>query len=464
MHQRPGFFSTLTHTLASIRLTLAVFFVLAVSSVIGTLLPQGLTLEEMRSHFSQGFFWWIETFSLHDLYHATWFQFLLLLLSINLVVCSVDRLPKTIKLITHREDQINADKLTKFSQNRELFINLPLEVAVSRVSDLISRDFSKLRILGTGTSFSAVAEKRRWSRLMVYVVHASVLMILSGALLGSLYGFKGFMQLQEGNTSNEVQLVKSAHVLELPFDVRCNDFEISFYDTGMPREFRSDLSILRNGQEAFKQSVLVNDPLTYEGVTFYQSSYGTILKEIELELKDRDSDHVRKMTLPFRETRVIPDTDDKVQVVEYQKDFSNFGPAAGIVLLKKGQQPVGSWILIDRPDFHGNRIQNYHIKVLRCESAFYTGLQVKRDPGVWVVYAGFTVMLVGIGLCFYTSHQKLWILADPVKTGGTRIIIAGRTSKNGLAFEQEFQSLCARLADALAAKSIGKQKGGTSHG
>ena len=84
------------------------------------------------------------------------------------------------------------------------------------------------------------------------------------------------------------------------------------------------------------------------------------------------------------------------------------GPALGIAFLRKGQEPTGSWIIVDRPDFHGNRIQNYQVKVIKADSGFYTGLQVKFEPGVWVVYFGFTAMLVGIGLCFYTTHRRLY--------------------------------------------------------
>lgn len=451
MQQGTGAWYSLKQFLASTKLTISIFFILATCSIVGTLLPQGLTLEDMRRVYSPGFFWWVQTFSLHDLYHSPWFQFLLLLLTVNLVVCSLERLPKTIKLIQYREERLNPDKLAKFSYSRQLLSKLPWEETLSRTTDLISKEFASLHRLDDQGSFSAMAEKGRWSRLMVYLVHLSVLLILSGALMGSLFGFKGFMQIAEGEAADEVQLIKDRQVLNLPFQVRCDDFDVSFYDTGAPKEFRSDLTILANGKEALKQSIWVNDPLTYEGVTFYQASYGATLKRTDVELKDRDSGKTFKMTLPFRETAVIPGTQDKVQVVEYQKDFSNFGPAVGIALLKQGQEATGSWIIINKPDFHGNRIQNYQIKVLSAESGYYTGLQVKRDPGVWVVYFGFTAMLVGIGLCFYTTHRRIWIWAEPnpAGRGSTKIVIAGRPSKNPIAFEQEFNRVCDHLQNTL---------------
>ena len=121
----------------------------------------------------------------------------------------------------------------------------------------------------------------------------------------------------------------------------------------------------------------------------------------------------QKLTLPYREVVPIPGTQDEVEVMQYQENFGNFGQAVAIVLLKEGQEPTGSWILADMPEFHGNRIQNYRIKVLQVEKAQYTGLQVKQDPGIWFVYLGFTVMLMGIGMTFYTSHRKIWVWASP---------------------------------------------------
>jgi len=279
------------------------------------------------------------------------------------------------------------------------------------------------------------------------------LMILTGALLGSLLGFKGFMNLSEGETSNQVILTSGMETVRLPFQIRCDDFSVSFYDTGAPQEYRSDLTIIDNGQEVLKQAIRVNDPLTYRGVTFYQASYGATLKQAEVELQHRDSGITRKLTLPFREIIRLPDSQDDVQIMQYQQNLGNFGQAVAIVLFKEGQEPVGSWILADMPDFHGNRIQEYRIKVLQLEKSQYTGLQVKEDPGIWFVYLGFTLMLIGVGLTFYSSHRKIWVWAapDPAEKTSTTLLLAGRANKNSLAFEDEFNGLWARLEGQLNA-------------
>ena len=61
---------------------------------------------------------------------------------------------------------------------------------------------------------------------------------------------------------------------------------------------------------------------------------------------------------------------------------------------------------------------------------------------------GFTAMLIGIGLAYYTSHRRLWALALP-EGNGSKVLLAGRASKNSLAFEEEFNGLCERLKAGL---------------
>ena len=454
MQQKKGFIASLYENFSSMRLTVFLFLTLALSSIIGTLLPQGTALEELERHYGPAVSRWIEAIGLNDLYHTGWFRTILLLLCINLIICTIQRLPKTLKLIQHREEQISPERLEKFSCHTRLTTPQPLATTQAQLQEVIADEFAPLQPLAGTEAFRAVAERGRWSRLMVYIIHLSVLVILVGAILGSIFGFKGFMNLAEGESSDEVMLDRGAKAILLPFQIRCDDFAVSFYDTGAPEEYRSDLTIIDNGQEVLKQAIRVNDPLTYRGVTFYQASYGSILKQAEIELQDRDSGATQKLTLPYREVVPIPGGQDEVQVMQYQENLGNFGQAVAIVLFKEGQEPTGSWILADMPDFHGNRLQNYRIKVLQVEKAQYTGLQVKQDPGIWFVYLGFTVMLLGIGMTFYTSHRKIWVWASPDQAGkaSTTLLIAGKTNKNSLAFEQEFNQLCARLEGQLNPK------------
>jgi cytochrome c biogenesis protein len=244
-------------------------------------------------------------------------------------------------------------------------------------------------------------------------------------------------------------LTEGESVTELPFALRCDKFEVSFYDTGAPKEFKSDLAVIQNGREVLKRSIIVNDPLTYEGITFYQASYGTYLKQAEIELTDPDSGKKIAMTLPFRQPVTIPGTNDQLMIAEYQEDLMRAGQAIELVYGKQGRQSSAKWILIDRP-YHGNRIENYLVRVTKTDKAKFTGLQVKKDPGIWLVWAGFTLMTLAIGLTFYSSHRKLWVCIEPdKKRNKTVVTLAGRTSRNAQAFEEQFEALRSSLENRL---------------
>lgn len=451
MSKDNGTAARILDALASLKLTLFLFFTLAAASIIGTLLPQGTGPAEVQQHFSPAMASVVNLLGLNNLYHTMWFRIMLLLLCVNLLACTLDRLPKTVRLLRRREDPFDSNKLSKFGYSRIFPVRMQMAEARSILKDAVAETFGPLQEQESAATFCAVNEKGRWSRLMVYGVHLSVLVVLAGALTGSVLGFKGFINLPEGSTTNEVALSSGDSFITLPFEIRCDKFDVSFYDNGAPKDYRSDLVILDGSKEVVKESIRVNDPLTYNGVTFYQASYGTMLKEAEIELKDRDSGNTVTMTLPYRAVRTIPGTKDQLQISEYQENLMRVGPALGIVIGKEGQESLsGSWILVNRPDFHGNRVQNYQIRVLRTEQARFTGLQVKKDPGVWLVWAGFSVMVLCIGLTFYSSHKKLWVCAEPDKSGkGLIIAVAGRTSRNAAAFEEDFNDLCTRLENRL---------------
>ncbi|HIJ75380.1 MAG TPA: cytochrome c biogenesis protein ResB [Deltaproteobacteria bacterium] len=440
--------------LSSLKLTLVLFFALAAASVVGTLLPQEISLPELREHFGPATASLINFLALNNLYHSMWFRILLLLLCTNLVACTIERLPKTIRLIRRSQDPFDSQKLSRFGMSSSIAAALPLEQTQSVVESAVCETFGRMcriesaRVGGLGP-LCAVSETGRWSTLMVYLVHLSVLIVLVGALAGSYLGFKGTMNLTEGETSDKVMLAEGDSVTELPFEVRCDKFEVSFYDTGAPKEFKSDVAVIENGREVLKRSIVVNDPLTYEGITFYQASYGTYLKEAEIELTDPDSGKKIAMTLPFRRPVTIPGTSDQLMINEYEENLMRVGQAIEIVYGKQGLQSSSRWILVDRP-YHGNRIENYLVRVTQTDRARFTGLQVKKDPGIWVVWAGFTLMTLAIGLTFYSSHRKLWVCIEPDKKSGKTIVtLAGRASRNVQVFEEKFEALRRGLENRL---------------
>lgn len=456
MEDKRSFWSVFYEQLASLKFTIFILFALAATSLVGTLLPQGGSQEEIVARYGAAMAKIIDMLGLADLYHAGWFRLLLLLLGVNLIVCTMERLPKTLKLLRYRDRTVEPEKLLKLASHAEMKTSFTWDQVRPVLERIVSETIGPVRRVempsGDG-AYAAVAEKGRWSLLMVYVVHLSVLVVLLGALTGSVFGFKAFMNIAEGESTDEAEPPSGNGVFQLPFQVRLDKFDVSFYEGGMPKDYRSDVTIIDGGREALKGSVRVNDPLTYNGVTFYQASYGSVLKQAEIEIQNTQSGAVYKLTLPFKEMVDIPETQSKIMAMHYEEDFSGFGPAIVLVVFDEGAKPAVSRVLVNHPDFHGNQFQNYRVRVLRTEQSRYTGLQVKRDPGVWIVWCGFITMILGIAAAYWMGSRKVWVWASTgAGKGGVRIVVAGRADKDTFAFEQIFEDLCEQLRTELKAE------------
>ncbi|MCD4687781.1 MAG: cytochrome c biogenesis protein ResB, partial [Desulfuromonadaceae bacterium] len=179
--------------------------------------------------------------------------------------------------------------------------------------------------------------------------------------------------------------------VELGFGLRCDDFSVSYYEgSARPREYRSLLTVLEDGQEVpgYKEvPVVVNQPLQYRGLTFYQSSYG--LAEMPLfHLQVRMPDGT-ELQMAGRPGQGLPLADGgSLQVMDYTPAFRDLGGAALIeVLTVEGQRLPAIAAMQELPEDMNHR-SPYRLQLLRVDERYYTGLQVTRDPGVPLVWLG----------------------------------------------------------------------------
>ena len=159
MQEKKGIWGNIYQNLASIKLTVFVFITLAVCSVIGTLLPQGVDPHEIEAHYRPATAWVVNTFGLNDLYRTWWFRCLLLLLCANLIVCTIERLPKTIKLLQRRKETVDPQKLMKFSISRQISTRLPREETESILTKVIAEAFAPVQLHESGESFPRSRKK-----------------------------------------------------------------------------------------------------------------------------------------------------------------------------------------------------------------------------------------------------------------------------------------------------------------
>lgn len=427
---------------ASVKLSFALLLILAVTSVAGTLLVQNEPAELYLRQFGQTWGGLILGLGLDNMYQAVWFRLLMTMLALNLVICSLNRLPGVIRII-RKDPAADLDKKRAAAHSFTL-PGQPADAA-GAARQALAKAIGKAheKPLQEGPGQVMLAQKGAWSRLGVYVVHASVLIIFAGGMLGNMFGFKGNMILHEGDTSDHISIGHDKK-LELGFTVRLNKFTITRYPNGMISEFRSDVTFLQDGKEVQKNSMVVNDPAEFKGIDFYQASYGNSSKlSVRITKDGKAFDLVldeprRGYPLPGGGLVGFVDVHQNVKMGEMYN-----GPVARMLYQPAGGQTMGVTAFklgSKMPPKGPVKIELKEVKVVP-----YSGLEVKYDPGVWFIWVGCTIMVIGFIIAFYFAHRKVWIRLEPAGNNRTRLEIAGSTNKNKIGLERIMQ----RLSDNL---------------
>jgi cytochrome c biogenesis protein len=308
-------------------------------------------------------------------------------------------------------------------------------------------------------------QKARYAHFGVYLVHFSVLLILIGGIIGSFLGFEAYVNIPEGGTVNVVRVRGTQAPKALSFMVRCENFAVDFYENGAPKEYRSDLSFIRNGKVIQKGTILVNHPMTFKGITFYQSSYGTIPGDkVRLRVSQKVGGAENSPLEVEKGLSVnLPGNEGQFRVVEVEGNLRGMmGPAALISVVSSSGEETRFWVfqdiealrkrfppaMFESPILNPSSFKPYTFFLKGIESKYYTGLQVNRDPGVPLVWVGFFLIIAGLFVTFFISHRRVWVHLSQGK-GAVRISVAGKANKNPVGLERELDQLTQRLRRAV---------------
>jgi cytochrome c biogenesis protein len=279
------------------------------------------------------------------------------------------------------------------------------------------------------------------SRFGVYVTHLSIIIIFIGAIVGNVAGFKGYVNIPEGDSVTQVPVRGGIRMQDLGFTVRCNAFSLEMYPSGQPKAYKSDLSVIEGGREVLRKTIVVNDPLQHKGIWFYQSSYGQAGgATAQVAVSRRDGTPMGALALAANQPVPI-DGYGIVRGVNYEQNFQGNGPALQVVVEKPGQPAASFWLFQARPDLDRQRADSLAFSFGGLSSKMFTGLQVAKDPGVNIVWLGCALMVIGLIMAFFLSHQRVWIRLARGTDGRVEVVLAGSASRNRLAFEKRFEKL-----------------------
>ena len=453
-------------TLAAIKTGVILLILVVILSAAGTVILQrpATDPDEMQRAYSPQILRLLDGLGLTDVFHAWWFVLLLSLVSLSIIAASIQRFPNAWRFFS-RPYKSPDETFRKALPNHKLIPIKDEEAALSVSERVLQKAGFRPERIVHENSFSLFGERNRLSEMAVYIVHASLLLIFLGGNIDALYGWRGFLTLTRGQQSNQVD-PQNGSKRSLPFAIRCDGAGQENYADGSPKRWWSDLAVLENDQVVLRKQIVVNDPLVYRGVRFYQASYGKTGKidKLVLTATPRDGRAPKDLTIGLDETLPL-DSGTTVRLAEFIPDYverdgqvyarSNDleNPAAHLVVeSKKSGNAVNVW-LPAIPGLEQNASSPYAFEGKDVQMAYFTGLEVSHEPGQWSVWAGVLLMGFGLTVVFYLVHVRIWVVPVRDARGQLALWIVGTANKNKDVFEQRFSKLVEQIKSELKISS-----------
>ncbi|HEY0462174.1 MAG TPA: cytochrome c biogenesis protein ResB [Pyrinomonadaceae bacterium] len=408
--------------------------------------------------------------NLFDIYHSWYFNALLLVLSFNIVLASIDRFPKTWTFISKPKLDASAKWLNHQDQNASFeTIGESAQTVAETIAEKAKRaGWRKTLITEKGGKTFVFAQSGAWNRLGAYAVHVGLLTIFIGGFMTGEFGNTGQMALQPGQTSNQIYDVVSdldqlnQVTKQLPFEIYCTDIQQKLIKRDESISAMNTIDWLTRIQikdETGVTSAVVqlNRPFDYRGYRFFQSSFVATgrARSVTVRLKAADnSTPEQDIAIERNGTAALPDG-TAIRFVDFRGNFSIGkedpnedtstypNPAAVLQVTPRGGQPATAYAF-------GEKLAN--IPIAQKPVGGYTYrlvdfekvgdqhiLSVQRDPGASVVYVGFVLLILTLVAVFFFSHQRVWAMVERVREDKFKVTFGGNTNRNQVAFGEKFK-------------------------
>lgn len=415
------------NNLGNLKLAIVLLLILATFSAFGTVIEQNqnATFYENNYPNSAPLFGFISSkliffFGLNNIYQTWWFTTLILLLGASLFSCTLSRQIPSLKMA----------RLWQFYKKDTSLKKLGVYYSLKKAS------LSKLAFILKSQKYNVIqqgevlyAYKGLLGKIGPIIVHASLIIVLFGSLLGNLSGFVSQELVPLGNVFHIQNIVDSGAFAYIPqdFEGYVKDFKIVYNSEGAIDQFYSDLVILdSSGKEVKKKTIYVNEPLHYRGIVFYQTDWsitnltmnvdGSVSFQLPLKLIDvKGEGKFWIASLPVN--KIGNDKEDNVLLI--LEDLTG-----KILTYNSDQQLIAAVSVGENLSINGHQIKITHIVPS-------TGLQIKSDPGIPFVYIGFFLLMLSIVLS-YISYSQIWAVKRD-----KNLYVSGQTNRAIYSFERQ---------------------------
>jgi cytochrome c biogenesis protein len=473
-----SFVTRALNLLSSVRFGVVLLVMLAAACMIGMLIVQQ-NVEGFDKYFAaltpaQKFVY--GKLGIFDIYHAWYFNGLLLVLSLNIVLASIDRFPGAWTYISRKKLDASPHWLRGQEQSANIALRADAsEAAVGRVVTAFKASRLKTTVTEKKGKTYVFGEQGAWNRLGAYAVHVALLTIFTGGFMTAMFQRNGQMGLEPGLTSSEIRETVfnvdqlSQSVYQLPFEVECTDIEQKLMrkEGAITSENTLDwlTRIKIKDPEYGEREALVhlNAPYDYRGYRFFQASFiaDGKARSVRLAVTPQQGGAQQELDIPRGGSARLSDG-TLVELKDFSANFTVGGndadapegaynnPAATLAVTPPGGKPTRAFAftpeMAERAPFAKQPVAGYTWRLVDFEKAPKAHiLAIQKDPGATVVYVGFTLLGLTLGAVFFFSHQRVWAAVEDRGGGRFEVVLGGNTNRNSLGFGDRFRKLVAAI-------------------
>jgi cytochrome c biogenesis protein len=463
----------LLNLLSSVRFGVTLLVLLVIAAMIGMLITQqsvegfdkyyaDLTPSQQLVYGGLGFF---------DIYHVWYFNALLLVLSLNIVLASIDRFPQAWKFISH--PKLDTTNAWLRGQEQSTVIKLEGEsrqTVAARIAASCKSIGFKAKVTEKGNRTFVFAQKNVWNRLGAYAVHVALLTIFLGGFMTTQFGSTGMMWIKPGATSNTMSETvfdldqQRPITLQLPFEVTCTDIQQKLIKQNGPITSENTIDWLsrikiKDANGEHEALVHMNKPFDYRGYRFFQASFTPLGKArtVTIRMTPEKGGDPLEVTIPRDGSITLPDG-TVVGLEDFRADFSagqedpnedtsDYSNPAAILSVKSPQGQTERAFaftpaMAENAPIAKRPVGGYTYRLIDFERAPYMhALSIQHDPGSPIVYLGFLLLALTLVNVFFFSHQRIWALIEENAGGNYEVVLGGNTNRNRLGFEGRFKHL-----------------------
>jgi len=408
--------------IADLRFSIFILLLISFCSIAGTVIEQDQSVNIYKINYPLtnpvfGFLTWdrILKLGLDHVYTTWWFFLLIFLFGLSLISCTfLQQLPS-----------LKIARRCQFFRTTNQFYRLKISTVLNEIF------LNKILFQIKQNHYSIFHQKNivycykgLIGRIAPIIVHLSMILILLGTIIGSLFGFKAQEIVPKTEHFHIQNILSSGPFTVIPeTSARINDFWISYTKNKTISQFYSNISVLdEEGNEVQHSTISVNYPLVYKNIYYYQTDWSLIGLRFQNETNE---------ILEYPLINAL-NNQNKIWLTWISQNSSL---DQGIIAIIDNLEGYCS-IYKETGEFVGNleinESFNFNESLTLLEIISSTGLQIKIDRGIPIIYSGFFLLMVST-LVSYITYSQIWIVQKQ-----KQLFIGGTTNRALFDFELEF--------------------------